>query len=185
MNDEELVFRARNGNMQAFAELIDIHTPTVKRFAFQLGNKYDDIDDITQEVFVRVLRFLDQFSHAKFTTWLYKITLNVTRDFARNKQRQIKKVLKFGKERTYNGKTAEENILRYEEDKTLHDCIQTLDEKYRIPIVLFYFHDKSYDEIADITDVSLGNVKTRLLRGKEHLKKLLALAEKREGENHG
>ena len=185
MNDDDLVFRARNGNMQAFAELIDIHTPTVKRFAFQLGNKYDDIDDITQEVFVRVYRFLDQFSHAKFTTWLYKITLNVTRDFARNKQRQIKKVLKIGKERTYNGKTAEESILRYEEDKTLHECIQRLDEKYRIPIVLFYFHDKSYDDIADITGASLANVKTRMLRGKEHLKKLLTLAEKKEGENHG
>lgn len=185
MNDEELVFRARNGNMQAFAELIDVYTPTVKRFAFQLGNNYDDIDDITQEVFVRVFRFLDQFSQAKFTTWLYKITLNVTRDFARNKQRQIKKVLKFGKERTFNGKTAEESILRFEEDRTLHECIQKLDEKYRIPIVLFYFHDKSYDEIADITGISLSNVKTRLLRGKEHLKKLLALAEKREGENHG
>ncbi|MBT2638141.1 hypothetical protein [Bacillus sp. ISL-39] len=59
MNDDELVFRARNGNMQAFAELINIPTPTVKRFAFLLGNKYDDIDDITQEVFVRVYRFFN------------------------------------------------------------------------------------------------------------------------------
>ncbi|CAM3906941.1 RNA polymerase sigma factor [Mesobacillus thioparans] len=185
MNDDELVFRARNGNMQAFAELIDIHTPTVRRFAFQLGNKYDDIDDITQEVFVRVYRFMDQFSHTKFTTWLYKITLNVTRDFARSKQRQIKKVLKIGKERTYNGKTAEESILRYEEDRVLHECIQKMDEKYRIPIVLFYFHDKSYDEIADITGASLSNVKTRMSRGKEHLKKLLTIAEKKEGANHG
>lgn len=185
MKEEDVVYRARDGNMQAFAELIDFYTPIVRRFAYQLGNSYNDIDDITQEVFVRVYRFLNQFSQAKFTTWLYKITLNVTRDFARSKQRRIKKALRYGKKQTLNGTTAEEILLRTEEDRNLHRCIQKLDEKYRIPIILFYFHDKSYDEIGDIAGISIANVKTRLFRGKENLKKLLAQMEKREGENLG
>ncbi|WP_174728202.1 RNA polymerase sigma factor [Mesobacillus harenae] len=185
MKEDELISKARDGSMQAFGEIVDIYSPVVRKFAFQLGNRYEEIDDITQEVFVRVYRFLDQFSQAKFTTWLYKITLNVTRDFSRKQKRQLSKVLKFKKEPKPAAVLVEEKLLRNEEDKLLHFCIQKLDEKYRIPIILFYFHGKKYEEIGDILGLSLANVKTRLLRGKENLKKMLADAEKREGKFHG
>lgn len=186
MREDELISKARMGSKEAFSDLIDLYSPVVQRFAYQLGNRYEEIDDVTQEVFIRVYRFLDQFSQAKFTTWLYKITLNVTRDFSRSKQRQLMKVFKIQNEpANHSHPLVEENVLRSEEDQILHDCIQRLDEKYRIPIILFYFHDKKYDEIAEIMGISMPAVKTRLLRGKEHLKKLLAKVDKREGEIHG
>ncbi|PLR92674.1 RNA polymerase sigma factor [Bacillus sp. T33-2] len=185
MNEEDLIYRAREGSMQAFSELIDIYSPIVRRFAFQLGNHHDDIDDITQEVFVRVYRFLSQFSQAKFTTWLYKFTLNVTRDFARSNRRHMKKVWRFKNEPESSDQLVENSLLRSEDDRVLHECIQKLDEKYQVPIILFYFHEKRYEDIAEILSISLANVKTRLLRGKENLKKLLADAEKREGKYHG
>jgi RNA polymerase sigma-70 factor, ECF subfamily len=184
MLEEELIQRAKQGDLAAFQELVKEYYPLVERFAFQLGNRRDEIDDITQEVFVRVYRFFDHYSNGKFSTWLYKITLNVSRDIGRKKAQNERKLFKFKLEREEYPEV-EATILTREEDRVLHLCIQRLDEKYRVPIVLFYFHDKRYEEIAEILNTSLSNVKTRLLRAKEKLKKLLEEAEKKGGLKHG
>ncbi|WP_409302448.1 RNA polymerase sigma factor [Peribacillus sp. SCS-155] len=185
MNEEELIKSAQTGDMQAFSQLVKQYSPVVERFAIQMGNRVDDIDDITQEVFIRVYRFIHQFSQAKFTTWLYKITLNVTRDFARKKTGHLKRILSLQKEPQEQPAYTEHFILRNEQDRKLHECIQRLDEKYRVPIILYYFHDRKYDEIAEILNQNLSTVKTRLLRGKEMLKKQLERMEGKEGESIG
>ncbi|AZB44209.1 sigma-70 family RNA polymerase sigma factor [Bacillus sp. FJAT-42376] len=185
MQEEELVARAKKGNAAAFQQLVEIYRPVVERFAYQLGNRQDDIEDITQEVFIRVYRFLDQFTRAKFSTWLYKITLNVTRDAGRKRASAIKKVFKLQKEQREEYPAAEAIVLKNESDRTLHICLQSLDEKYKVPIILFYFHEKKYEEIAEILSLTLPAVKTRILRGKGMLKKALEESERREGETHG
>ncbi|MDR0140009.1 RNA polymerase sigma factor [Metabacillus idriensis] len=185
MNDDELVLKAKKGNMNAFQELVEKYTPIVEKFAYQLGNRRDDIDDITQEVFIRVYRFLDQFSKAKFSTWLYKITLNVTRDAARKQMSNRQKIFKIQNEPAYDYPEVEAHVLQNEEDRTLHLCLQKLDGKYRVPIVLYFFHELKYEEIAEIMSITLSSVKTRILRGKAMLKKILEEHEKKEGETHG
>ncbi|RFU67170.1 RNA polymerase sigma factor [Bacillus sp. V59.32b] len=185
MTEEELISRAQNGDMQAFSELISCYSPTVERFAYQMGNKADDIEDITQEVFIRVYRFIHQFSRSKFSTWLYKITLNVTRDYSRKKQSHIRKLFSLQNERQVHSLDSEQHMLRSEEDRVLHECIQKLDEKYRVPIILFYFHDRKYEEISDILTINVSTVKTRLLRGKNLLKKQMELSAEKEGESIG
>jgi len=186
MNEEELIKKAKQGNMLAFQQLVELHYPVVEKFAYQLGNRQEEIEDITQEVFIRVYRFIDQFTKAKFSTWLYKITLNVTRDFARKRQSNLRKVFKIQQDfrQEYYPET-EAEVLRNEEDRVLHLAIQKLDEKYRIPIVLFYFHEKKYEEISEIMSISLSTVKTRILRGKTMLKKVIEELDKKEGDIHG
>lgn len=185
MREQELIALAQKGNMSAFQELVKIYYPVVERFAYQLGNRSDEIEDITQEVFIRVYRFLNQFSKAKFTTWLYKITLNVTRDTARKRNQNLKRVLKLKQERLENSLEVEVHIIQSEEDRNLHICLQKLDEKYRIPIILHYFHDKKYDEIAEIMSLTLSTIKTRILRGKAMLKKALEELEEMGDESNG
>jgi RNA polymerase sigma-70 factor (ECF subfamily) len=186
MNEDELIKKAKQGNMNAFGELVELHYPVVEKFAYQLGNRHDEIEDITQEVFIRVYRFIDQFTKAKFSTWLYKITLNVTRDFARKRQSNIRKVFKIQQDfRTDDYPEIESSVIRNEEDRILHLAIQKLDEKYRVPIVLYYFHEKKYEEIAEIMSITLSTVKTRILRGKTMLKKMLEELSKKEGDIHG
>lgn len=185
LNEEELIAKAKDGNDHAFQQLIQLHYTTVEKFAYQLGNRRDEIEDITQEVFIRVYRFLDQFTQAKFTTWLYKITLNVTRDMARKRSQNLKKVFKFQHQPQEDHPQVETHLLQSEEDRMLHICLQTLNEKYRIPIILFYFHDKKYEEIAEIMSISLSTVKTRILRGKTMLKKAVEEFEVKEGGKYG
>ncbi|TDQ40402.1 RNA polymerase sigma factor [Aureibacillus halotolerans] len=172
MDEEELIRRAKKGNMAAFQKLMETYYPIVERFAYQLGNRPHEVEDITQEVFLRVYRFIDQYKQSKFSTWLYKITLNATRDWARKKTQDSRKVIKLGQEplQTVDSVTAEDSLLKSEEDALLHSCIQSLDEKYRVPLILYYFHDEKYDDIADIMQLPLSTVKTRLSRAKEQLK---------------
>lgn len=85
MGDIKLIVRAQQGNKDAFRDLMEIHYRTVEKFAYQCGVHLDDIPDVTQEVFIKLYRFLHQFNHERFTTSLYKSTLNTARDYYRKK----------------------------------------------------------------------------------------------------
>jgi RNA polymerase sigma-70 factor (ECF subfamily) len=173
LEEAELIARAQQGDKEAYIELIQIHQQTVEKFAFQCGVHSNDLADVSQEVFVKLYRFLHQFKQDRFTTWLYKITLNATRDYYRKEQRELAKEDKLNAQRQTIFLSAEDDVLLFEEDKILHNAIQALDEKYRYPIVLYYFHELKYEEIAEVLNISLSTVKVRLLRAKEKLKAAL------------
>ena len=177
MNELDLIERAQKGDRAAYGDLMNLHHRTVEKFAFQCGVKADDVQDVTQEVFIKLYRFLHQFQRDRFTTWLYKITLNAARDYYRKEQREKNKEDKAQDEENFGTsvRSAESKILVFEEDRELHAAIQLLDEKYRIPIILFYFQELTYDQISDVMNIPLATVKTRLLRAKEQLKSALAL----------
>jgi RNA polymerase sigma-70 factor, ECF subfamily len=181
----QLIEMAKEGDLTAYSRLITVYSPIVERFAYQMGNHIDDIPDISQEVFIRVYRFIDGFTHAKFTTWLYKITLNVSRDFRRKENQHANRIEKVKNEPRQAAYQEYGQLIREEEDRILHECIQELDDKYRAPIILYYFHERKYEEIADILSANLSTIKTRILRGKGMLKKLLEEAEKGEGTING
>ncbi|MGD2198868.1 RNA polymerase sigma factor [Lysinibacillus fusiformis] len=173
MEEAELIARAQQGDKESYIDLIRIHQQTVEKFAFQCGVHSNDLADVSQEVFVKLYRFLHQFKQDRFTTWLYKITLNATRDYYRKEQRELAKEDKLNAQRQTIFLSAEDDVLLFEEDKLLHNAIQALDEKYRYPIVLYYFHELKYEEIAEVLNISLSTVKVRLLRAKEKLKAAL------------
>ncbi|MBU9720776.1 MULTISPECIES: RNA polymerase sigma factor [Bacillaceae] len=171
LNDRVLIQETLRGNDEAFQELIDEYHLTVERFARQIGIREEDLPDVTQEVFIKVYRFLDKYSRGKFTTWLYSVTLNVAKDFFRKQKREkrkLEKTIQENPEQFY-----QENLDLTEDAKILHETISQMDEKYRIPIVLFYFHDSSIKDIAAIMSMRESSVKTRLKRGKSLLKKSL------------
>lgn len=177
MLELELIERAQQGDKAAYTELIHIHHRTVEKFAFQCGVLVHDIPDVTQEVFVKLYRFLQQFQRDRFTTWLYKITLNTARDYYRKEMKEKEKEQKLHVEAgvNYKTKSAEERVLVFEEDRDLHNAIQALDEKYRHPIIMFYFHELSYEQIAEVLNVPLSTIKIRQLRAKALLKSALQL----------
>ena len=172
MIELELIERAQQGDKAAYTELIHKHHRIVEKFAFQCGVRINDIPDVTQEVFVKLYRFLHQFQRERFSTWLYKITLNTARDYYRKETKEKEKEKKFHIEVGLNNttKSAEERVLVFEEDRELHNAIQTLDEKYRHPIIMFYFHELSYEQIAEVLNLPLSTLKIRLMRAKALLK---------------
>jgi len=174
MEESELIARAQAGDKEAYSELIRMHQRTVEKFAFQCGVQIQDIPDVKQEVFIKLYRFLHQFQKDRFTTWLYKIILNTARDYYRKERKESEKEQKMqAMDNQRTTKSAEAKVLVFEEDRALHETIQQLDEKYRYPIILFYFHELSYEQIADVLNLSTSTVKVRMLRAKEQLKILL------------
>lgn len=172
MDEADLIRNAQNGERVAFAQLMDMHYRTVEKFAYQCGVRLDDIADVTQEVFIKLYRFLPQFNQQRFTTWLYKITLNTARDYYRKEGRETAKEERLKREGEISGhQSAESRVLIFEEDRALHEAILQLDEKYRIPLILFYFQDLTYQQIADVLNITLAAVKTRIFRAKDALKK--------------
>ena len=176
MEEAELITRAQSGEKEAFAQLMHMHFRTVEKFAYQCGVRLDDIPDVTQEVFIKLYRFLPQFNQQRFTTWLYKITLNTARDHYRNSGRETAKEERMRAERNLSHhQSTESEVLLFEEDRALHEAILRLDEKYKIPLILFYFQELSYQQIADVLNITLATVKTRIFRAKDSLKKEMAI----------
>ncbi|QTD42682.1 RNA polymerase sigma factor [Sporosarcina sp. Te-1] len=176
MDESELIAKAQEGDQAAYGELMTKYYRTVEKFAFQCGVRLDDIGDVTQEVFIKLYRFLPQFNQQRFTTWLYKITLNATRDYYRKEGREKLKRERFVINRFDSSEpSAEDQVFLFEEDRELHEAMIRLDEKYRIPLILFYFQDISYQQIADILNMTMPAVKTRIFRAKELLKKEISL----------
>ncbi|HET7628147.1 MAG TPA: RNA polymerase sigma factor [Bacillales bacterium] len=173
MDEQRLIDRAKSGDTAAFQTLVEMYLPIVERFAYQIGSPPAHIEDITQEVFLRVYRFFDKYTSGKFTTWLYQITLNVLRDFMRKDKRNRDRTEKLAQERQPDSEPVEHRLLARDEHRRLHRLITELDEKYRVPLVLFYFHEKKYEEIADIMSTPLSTVKTRISRARGQLKKAL------------
>ncbi|MGY4690821.1 RNA polymerase sigma factor [Salibacterium sp. K-3] len=167
MAGEESIELARTGNKEAFHDVVHTYYQTVQRFAYQIGVKPDEIDDVTQEVFLKVYRSLDSYSGGTFTTWLYSITLNAARDMMRKQKRQNRKIEKM-KETTPDH--AYDTLNVSEEAMELHDMIQKLDEKYRVPLVLHYFHHQTYAEISEVTGTSESGVKSQVMRARKKLK---------------
>lgn len=165
--EKQLVMRAKRGDDEALAQLIERHLPTVERFAYQLGVAHFQVEDVAQEVFLKVYRFLDKHNRGKFTTWLYTITLNVVRDMYRHEQsqkRRVEALKRFSSEPFY------EKEHFSEQSRELHEYIQALDDMYKIPIILHYFHDQSFKEIAAVLNVSEGAIKTRMMRARIQLR---------------
>lgn len=138
------------------------------------------MDDVTQEVFIKLYRFINQFNDQQFTTWLYKITLNTTRDYYRKQSKQREKIekLQFSMNEQYCN-PIDVRFALDEEEEALHNAILLLNEKYRYPIVLYYFHDMTMTEIAKVLNLTISNVKIRIMRAKEQLKKTLQEEEMR------
>ncbi|MFD1020525.1 RNA polymerase sigma factor [Thalassobacillus hwangdonensis] len=185
MDEVNMIKRVKDGDHEAFRFLMQRYKSTVEKFAFQFGLLPDEVQDVTQEVFLKVYNNISKYEGGKFSTWIYQICLNVTRDYFRKQQRERRKWKKAQRdaEVTFREETAK--YFSSEEKAEMHGFIRGLNEKYRTPIILYYFHEMSYEEIAEATKVSLSAVKSRIHRAKAKLKTAYENSPVEEVRNHG
>ena len=183
LDEKEVIRQAQQNNEDAFEKLVIKYKPYIEKLSYQFGIQPENIPDIVQESFIKIYQNLNQFHRGKFSTWLYQITLNVVRDAYRKKQRELRIINKA----ITNKKEQIVSHFYFENDDylLLHQAIQLLDENYRLPLILFYFHDQSYEEIAIILELKLSSVKTRMYRGRGKLKLLYENLEREEAMTNG
>jgi RNA polymerase sigma-70 factor (ECF subfamily) len=179
---EGLVARCQQGDKGAFARLVRETQGNVYNLAFGILHDHEEAQDMVQETYVRVWRALPGFrGDARFSTWLYRITVNA----CLNRKRQLRAQLHVvDSEETLqslgNGEPDPLSATLSEETRrTIWSAVDRLADKYRLVIVLFYQEQLSYQQIAEMLSLPLGTVKAHLNRAREALARRLRLADYR------
>ena len=170
--EAKLLARASSGDRPAFTELVRRHQGRVRSLLLRLCSDRTLADDLAQEVFLRAFRGLVGFEgRSSFGTWVYRIAYNVFLNH-RARSRELWSLPEDYETRA----AAPEDAMsagRADLRRDLKGAIDALDDRYRAVVVLYYVHEVSYPEIAEILDLPLGTVKTHLHRAKRLLRRAM------------
>ncbi len=182
--EAELVEELQAGSEQAFRELLALYEEPIHNFVFRLLDDPSDAPDVTQEVFLKVFRHIGDFrGQSSLKTWIYRIAVNeasnLRRWFSRHRRSELS--LNYDERGRYGvadlvcdtQETQFDRLLRRERMRAVEEALSGLKECFRAAVVLRDIEGLSYEEIAEILQVSLGTVKSRILRGREALKNSL------------
>lgn len=179
MSDEQLIQEILSGNTLAFQALVRKYQQPVFRTAMGFVHSKEDAEDITQDVFLQVYRSLSTFQgHSKFSTWLYRITLNTSINHVnKNKWRNFftisSDVLMNIFNRSNEEKNPQQQLEVNEREKMIRQAIDQLPEKQRTAFILSKYEELSQREIAEIMETTEGAVEQLLQRAKIFLRKKL------------
>ena len=181
--DEELVARSRSGDAESFNLLINRWERPIYALAYRVIGREEDARDVTQETFLRAFRGLAAFKgQAKFSSWLYRIALNLCRDWIRRKKRSPMATLPEDVELedlasdAGPAETVEDLVSRRELSELVEAAMARLPEEQRTAIILKEYHGMTFQEIADLQGCPLSTVKTRLYQGLSVLRRELRAA---------
>ena len=180
MTDDRLLLqKAQEGDRTAFEALITLHSPRVFNLALGYTGRHHDAEEITQTVFWKVWNALPQFrGGASFSTWLYRLTLNACTDHYRREKKRRGDLSLDDPDLAPLRDTApspEEILLQREEQAILRKALAELPEQHRVILVLREMDGLDYKESAQVLDLEMGTVKSRLARARRALRdKLLA-----------
>ena len=165
--DAPLVARARRGDRFAFEQLVERHQHRLFTLAARTLGSVDEAADAVQEAFIRAWLGLDRFRGGSlFSTWLYRIALNAAHD-----QRLKRRAEPL--DETREPADPQDAFLTSELSGALQEALNELEDDYRVAVVLFDVLGCSYAEIAELTGVAEGTVKSRIFRGRSRLAELL------------
>ena len=194
MQESELIKKAKKGDIAAFEELVRLHEKKVYTIAYKYMGNYEDAGDITQETFIKAYQVIETFrGEASFGTWVYRIAANKALDELRKRKKfQITSLeeeieLEAGsvsKEIAGEDATPEEYYLQQETGEYLQQLLNEMREEYKVVIIMREVEGRTYEEIAKALDCSLGTVKSRLSRARNHLKEKI-MQDRREQLRYG
>lgn len=180
--ENRLAQLARSGDRSAFGQLVDLYKDKIFHLAYRMTGSRQEAEDIVQETFMRVYANLDKYdSRWKFSTWIFRIGNNLCIDRLRKRRPtwsldaenpDADGVDGYAMLPT-NDASPEDRMVLSEMQKNIRDAIAQLPDKYRSVVVLRYLQDLSLNEIADILELPVSTVKTRLHRGRESLRRKL------------
>ena len=183
-SDEELVTRSIGGDPDSFNQLVLRWERPIYALAYRVIGREEDARDVCQETFLRAFRALNGFrGQAKFSSWLYRIALNLCRDWVRRERRtpvvQAPDELDMLDTVAVQPPSAsiEDIVARHELTRVVERAMAQLPEEQRTAIILKEYHELTFQEIADLVGCPLSTVKTRLYQGLSVLRRELAKSE--------
>ena len=168
--------RAEAWEAPSWEDVVTQHSARVYRLAYRLTGNPHDAEDLTQEVFVRVFRSLSSYTPGTFEGWLHRITTNLFLDQARRKAKIRFDALADDADNRLPGRmpSPDSQVADGMLDDDIEAALAALPPEFRAAVVLCDIEGLSYDEIADVLDVKLGTVRSRIHRGRKMLREALA-----------
>ena len=183
--DLQLMARVKAGDDEAFNTLMQRHEKTVVNLVYRFTGNREIAGDLAQEVFLRIYRASGRFeAKAKFFTYLYKVTLNLCRNYRAKAQRRKTTSLDATRKGQHGGEmpgrelvdpigSAEEQVSRMELSGVVREAVDSLPKQQREAVILQRFQGLAYEEIAEVLNLSVPAVKSRIHRAKLNLKEKL------------
>lgn len=180
-DDQRLIESLRAGSELGYEELLARFQQPAYTLAFRLLNNPSEASDVVQEVFLKVFRNIDHFrGQSSLKTWIYRITVNeahnARRWFFRHRRREVeldtdpREVRDWRDRIADGGRSPFDVVFDHEQAGMIEAALEKINPVFREAVVLRDITDLSYDEIAEILGVSLGTVKSRILRGREAMR---------------
>jgi len=170
-SDEELMLLAAKGDQNAFATLVSRHQQGILNFFRRMG-AYNNADDLAQEAFLRLYRYRDRYEpKAKLTTFLYLLARRTWIDWRRARERRKKRHEEFAQ--VFELEREPESPSLDEAKEQVARALETLSDEMRSVVVMSIYQGFKYREIAEIMEIPLGTVKTRMHHALRKMKKVL------------
>lgn len=178
--DEELVAQSMRGDTDSFNQLILRWERPIYALAYRVLGREEEARDIVQETFLRAFRSIPNFrGQAKFSSWIYRIALNLCRDWIRRERRTPilptadgVDVVELAAEQE-PAESIEDLVARHDLSRAVAEAMARLPEEQRTAIILKEYHGMTFQEIADLQGCPLSTVKTRLYQGLHVLRRHL------------
>ena len=179
-----LLLRCQEGDQAAFAEFFRCYKDKVYRLAVTILRDVQEAEDITQEVFLRLLRQIHSYrGEAAFDTWLTAITVNACRDRLRRQKLRRALPLEWLRGRARQQDT-DEAVEQRQWKRSLWEQVDLLEDKYRLPVILFYYEGLPAGEVARVLGLTVSAVYARLNTARVRLRAVFQEPEVREADNH-
>ena len=167
----EIIASCRAGDRDAMRVLYDTYKDRVYSMALYFFHGDETVAaDVTQQVFLKLMTTVAQFKgDAAFSTWLYRLVVNACQDMARRRKSAVWSTERSRMEEFPTHGSQEEDYARAENARSVRDAVYELPPKLRMAVLLRYFDDLSYEQMAEVLHCSMGTVASRLSRGHKKL----------------
>lgn len=173
LSDAGLMERVRGGDREAFAGLVDLHKDAVVNYLARLTGDRDRAEDLAQEAFLRLWRSAGSYVEQGYLrAFLFRIATNLVRSEERREKR-FRLLLPFLGRRDHDEPAAPSGLLLQELHREVAGAVAALPLRYRVPLVLHEIEGWSYVDIARELGCREGTVKSRIHRGRQHLRQKL------------
>ena len=172
--EQQIVQQILSGDKEQYAVIVREYQQTVSNLCYKLvGNKLD-VEEVTQRVFVELYTALPRFRYAsRLSTFIYRITVNVVSKMLKHDRRIVSyDAAPESDDRDFQ-RSHEEQLIKEEQTHRLREAIGHLKHEQRTALVLYTYNDFSYNDIAEVMQVSLAKVESLIFRAKKNLQKML------------
>src|ERR1700730_8442939 len=179
-DEAQLVTASKQGDQDAFAQLVQQHQRRVFNLVYRMLQQYEEANEVTQETFLAAWQGLPSFrGDARFSTWLYRIAYNCA--LKQLEQRKRDRAIQAGVQAQQVMASASQQecvdaqVESHARQALIREQLSNLPAKYRIVLVLRHLQDMTYEEMAEILTMPIGTIKTHLFRARNLLKERLEM----------